>query len=312
MRGKQVTPLDLDLLHGLYARRIADEPLIALAQVVADKLGKQGLKLTKAELTEILDAIRANPLQFRLPPGRDGRLLNHAIEIDHIDIAVVEQAVINLEEEAPRIFEQMANDAASRVFRALKQDWPKRLRYEDDERARFKKHLYTKWKKPLDTMRHFLTISTELLAGYRERIDSDSTRQNLWELLTRLYARAIRTTEETYCLLSSGFSDGALSRWRTLHELAVVSHFMVIHGEEAATRYFDHQWVESKKRFDQLATPFWTSCIDAEFPRDRARVEAGYAAAIAKYGSPFRYDYGWAASGIGKDKPTFRNSLKFA
>jgi hypothetical protein len=82
---------------------------------------------------------------------------------------------------------------------------------------------------------------------------------------------------------------------------------MVIHGEEAATRYFDHQWVESKKRFDQLATPFWTSCIDAEFPRDRARVEAGYAAAIAKYGSPFRYDYGWAASGIGKDKPTFRD-----
>jgi hypothetical protein len=306
----RVASVDLGLLHSLFADRMADVPCIALATIVVDKLRRQGIKLSKIECAELLDLIRKDPLAFSLPPGRNGRLLDCDIKLDADDLAFVEREVDLAEVEAPQIFQQMAEDGATRILSSLKKKWPKLQREQRRETAAFERRLYLKWMRPLDTMQHFFTISAEFLAGFRERIDSDTRKLNLWELLTRLLARGLRTAEEIHCLLRSGFADSALSRWRTLHEIAVTSHFMIIHGEEAATRYLDHQWIESKKRMDELSAPFWAQSVDGEFLEARDRVDAGCAAVIAKYGKAFRYDYGWAAHHMGIEKPNFRDIEK--
>jgi hypothetical protein len=306
----RVASVDLGLLHSLFADRMADVPCIALATVVADKLRRRGIKLSKAECAELLDLIRKDPIAFSLPPGRNGRLLNCDIELDMDDLAFVEREVDLAEVEAPQIFEQMAADGATRILSSLKKAWPKLRRENGREMAAFEKRLYLKWMRPLDAMQHFFTITAELLAGFRERIDSDTSKLNLWGVLTRLLARGLRTAEEIHCLLRSGFADSALARWRTLHEIAVTSHFIVIHGEEAATRYLDHQWIESKKRMDELSAPFWARSVDAEFLEARDRVDAGCANMIAKYGKAFRNDYGWAAHHMGIEKPSFRDIEK--
>jgi hypothetical protein len=307
---KRVASIDLDLLHSTFADRMTDVPCIALASVIVEKLRQQGIKLSKAECRELLDLIRKDPLSFSLPPGRNGRLLNCDIRLDLQDLVLVEKEVDLAEIEAPQIFEQMAEDGAIRILNSLKKCWPKTRREQRREVAAFEKRLYLKWAGPLDIMQHFFTITAELLASFRERIDSDGTKLNLWELLTRLLARGLRTAEEIHCLLRSGFADSALSRWRTLHEIAVTSHFMIIHGEEAATRYLDHQWIESKKRMEELSAPLWAECADAGFIKEKGRIDTECAVLIAKYGKAFRNDYGWAAHHMGMDKPNFREIEK--
>jgi hypothetical protein len=308
--GKRVASIDLDLLHSVFANRMANVPHVALASVIVAKLQQHGIKLSKAECGELLDRIQKNPLAFSLPPGRNGRLLDCNIKLDADDLVIVEREVDLAGIEAPQIFQQMAEDGATKILRSLKKAWPKRQREQRRETAAFEKRLYLNWLKPLNEMQHFFTISAELLAGFRERIDSDSNKLNLWELLTRLLARGLRTAEEIHCLLRSGFADSALSRWRTLHEIGVTSHFMIIHGEDAATRYLDHRWVESKKRMDELSEPLWTTSADADFVEERERVNAGYAVVIVKYGKAFRYDYGWAAHHMEMEKPNFRDIEK--
>ncbi len=308
--GCRVPATDLSLLHSLFIDSAKDEVCVALAIVIADKLWKQGIKLSRRECAELLAEIRKNPVSFSLPPGSGGRLRDCQIEIDEIDMESVARALERHEQEVPERFRRMAEGAVSKVLPDMKKRWPKKLREQRREINAFERRLYSKWSAPLDGMRHVLTISAELTAGFRESIDLDNTKPMLWELLTRFCARAIRTAEEIYCLLQSGFADGALARWRTLHEIRVVSAFIMMHGEEAATRYFDYEWVESKKRIDELSSPFWTDCHDGNFLTDRAQLEAGYQAILRKYGSSFRQEYGWAAPFLAPKKANFRELEK--
>ena len=43
------------------------------------------------------------------------------------------------------------------------------------------------------------------------------------EVQTRLHARACQIAREVLTLLYAGFAEGAMARWRALHELAVLS-----------------------------------------------------------------------------------------
>ena len=309
-RTRQVTPIELELLHSAYTQRIALVPQIALAQVVTDKLRDKGIRLTKAERKALLEEIRKDPVQFELPPGENGRLLDCCIQINSGDLAPVKEAVDRLEEDAPKIFDEMAENAVEKILKDLKRAWPKEFRSERIERSDFAKRLQRTWGRAFDPTMHFLTVCAELSAGFRARIDSDPSRPVTWELLTRLHGRGIRTAEEVLCLLASGFADGALARWRTLHEIAVTSLFVVSHGEDAAIRYVDHQWVEAKKRMEELSKPPWPGVSDEEFEKEQERIESVYQDLIIKYGKNFAYDYGWAAHHLKATKPTFRDIEK--
>ncbi len=46
-------------------------------------------------------------------------------------------------------------------------------------------------------------------------------------------------------LLKNGYGQGALARWRTLHEVTCVARFIARHGEAVAEQYLLHDMVES-------------------------------------------------------------------
>ena len=68
-----------------------------------------------------------------------------------------------------------------------------------------------------------------------------------FEILFSLHGRACQVAEEVVCLLSNGFADGAMARWRTLHEIAAVGCLIRDHGDELAERYEQHQVIEAWK-----------------------------------------------------------------
>ena len=118
-----------------------------------------------------------------------------------------------------------------------------------NEFAGFRRRLRSRWENPLHLLALQLGLATQFGADMAKWLrskakDSDSA---LIEALLHLHARACQVASEVEVLLEAGFADGALSRWRTLHEVTTVACFLHKHGNDAAQRYIDHLAVDSYK-----------------------------------------------------------------
>ena len=142
--------------------------------------------------------------------------------------------------------------------------------------------------------------------AYARHKSSKSTGKTvLRDILTRQHVRACQVTDEIICLLENGFADGAMARWRTLHEIAVVAAIISRHGEDIAQRYLAHQAVESKRAMNK----YLDCCQQLGYrplpAREVRKIANAYDVAIATYGEPFKSHYGWAAEHLKKKRPTF-------
>ena len=126
-----------------------------------------------------------------------------------------------------------------------------------------------------------------------------------FEALIRLHGKAVMTAREVLVLLRSGYSSGALSRWRTLHEVWVVFDLLTDGDEDLSRRYLAHEVVESlkgQKEYEETweargdEPPDWTAA-----EREHTRAELA-----AEFGSTFLDDYGWAAALFNGKAPKFR------
>src|SRR5690606_25692448 len=55
--------------------------------------------------------------------------------------------------------------------------------------------------------------------------------------LAHLFPRALLVTQEIICLMRGGYPDGALARWRSLHEITVTAMYIAKVGKDAAIAY---------------------------------------------------------------------------
>jgi Family of unknown function (DUF5677) len=125
--------------------------------------------------------------------------------------------------------------------------------------------------------------------------------------LTLLDARACLVASEIQSLLRSGHAAGAQARWRTLHELAVIAFVLGNHDPEISERFLLHRQVEQYKdalQYQQYCealgyAPFSDEEMD-ELRQHRDEV-------AARYGTPYKYPWGWAAPLLpAEQRPTFR------
>ena len=112
-------------------------------------------------------------------------------------------------------------------------------------------------------------------------------------------------------LLRSGYSTGALARWRTLHEVWVVFLLLADADSELSRRYLHHEVVESLKGQQEyeetwealgLEPPDWPAT-----ERDEIRAELE-----AEFGRTFLKDYGWAAPLFNGTAPKFKQLQEHA
>jgi hypothetical protein len=170
------------------------------------------------------------------------------------------------------------------------------------------------WGKPIDLLDLLITIAEESGSNANALLRRAARRKSpaSVEVLTRLHARACQVAREVVALLHAGFADGAMARWRTLHEISVMSEFIRVSGEEVATRYLHHHAVESKRAAVQFSQ--WYNVL-GERPlskRQVDRIEKNFRASLDKYGRSFGSEYGWAAGSLKNEKPRFADIEKAA
>lgn len=103
-----------------------------------------------------------------------------------------------------------------------------------------------------------------------------------------------------------------MARWRTLHEISVVAAVIRHYGNDIAAKYSDHQGVESKRKLDKYLVCYKDLGYKPLSARAQNKIVKTYNAAIARYGKPFKSDYGWAAFHLNNDWPTFADLEKAA
>ncbi|HVK81158.1 MAG TPA: DUF5677 domain-containing protein, partial [Verrucomicrobiae bacterium] len=151
------------------------------------------------------------------------------------------------------------------------------------------------------------TVAHELgaEAHARARRSRATTNLVLRQTLLHLHARACQVVAEIICLMENGFADGAMARWRTLHEIVVVGAVIAKHGDDIARRYRAHEAIEAKRAMDRFRISHSALGFGPPSQREIDAVEREYHNALELYGHRFGSEYGWAAHHLGITKPRF-------
>lgn len=147
-----------------------------------------------------------------------------------------EAVVQGLDKSVPSLVERLLRNA------------PRMLRNRRRIQRGFERRLQRRWGRALDLYRATLEVALEAGGEFNNRHRPAAAEENdyLFEGLTRLHARGCLTAFEVFTLLRTGYPDGAYVRWRTLHELAVVSTVLVERGQgnDLAERFLLHEKAE--------------------------------------------------------------------
>lgn len=92
--------------------------------------------------------------------------------------------------------------------------------------------------------------AAESCARYFESLSDyeKNEKPNTFTALTRLHKRASQQYLEIITLVKAGFADGAFARWRSMHELSVISSFILKYGEPVAEKFIEAS--ETEDRYD--------------------------------------------------------------
>jgi hypothetical protein len=289
---------------------VLDEiPERLLSDLVAKKLEVHGVKLSARQLEGLKKQLLTGEGQFVHQPWKfwDRRKID--LKFTNEDFAELKGKADKLEKAMPEIIEALTSSLATKMLSDLKRAWPKEARELQKELAGFRARLRGRWRTPLDRLHLLFVICRELGADVNHELTQAKEfkdRRHLVEVLRRSHARACQITAEAMTLLEGGFADGAMARWRTLHEVAVTASFIAKHGEDLAERYVLHQAVESKRaaaEYQRCAPRLGYQPFDAAAMK---AIHGEFDKVVARYGVAFgKGSYGWAAHHLGIAQPNF-------
>jgi hypothetical protein len=124
--------------------------------------------------------------------------------------------------------------------------------------------------------------------------------------MTRIHARAARISREILCLVKNGYADGALARWRSLHELSAYQFFLLQSDDGTAKKFLDYIEIDRCKEAEEYqkhADSLGYDQLSQEELDSIIRVKETLA---QRYGAEFTKNYGWTSDILPPDQRTFR------
>lgn len=194
--------------------------------------------------------------------------------------------------------------ASAELLNELKRDGPAMLMQRKRELNAFEELLEVRWGRALDLMEMFYVMSLESGEAFNNAYRKEATlsKDCLFDALTRIHARGCQTFYEIVALLKAGLADGAMARWRTLHELAVISLFLNEHGCAIAERYLAHAVVEDYKETREYQKHCRKLGYEPLSRNEMRRLKRGMDGVCTNYDKDFQKDYGWVPRDILKDR----------
>lgn len=280
-----------------------------LAQILCERISAAGHDMSTEDAQALATHLFKSPGEtFQWDNGAEDKEQTIALKLTEDDVEELENRINDFnKKELPSLIEKISYDAAIRIVKTLREDWPNQKKYEDAIKNDFVARLQADWGEAFDILRMMLTISREIgpeFAAWARSKKAQKTPRR-YSALIKLHARGCQVAEEIICLMENGFADGAFARWRTLHEIAVTANLLANGDEDLAVRYFDHERVEAKRAMDHFKLYYEELGYDGPSFEEVEIIERAYCDCLDKYGDGFGAQYGWAASHLGKKRVTF-------
>ena len=129
--------------------------------------------------------------------------------------------------------------------------------------------------------------------------------------LNRVVLRVYSVVGEVIALARAGYADGALARWRSIHEICIVAIFLSKQSDRCAQMYLAHSIIDELRLVE-------SGCSEgAHGAKNKADVK--YLSSLKNqkrqlvkiFGPSFAKDLGWAAVELGRARVTFRELEDF-
>ncbi len=293
-------------LQQALSEAVADLPRLLLKKLLERKLEEADLKPTRKRVRILTDALMSGKCeQIELDSDDDREVVISFTDDDAKELDKSARKFV--EDELPKIVKRLPQQLARSIIKTLKATWPEHKAWEQQTHQGFQDRLADRWGEAFDLLGMLLTISREIGEDFHRRRRRSRARRNRHrtEVLARLHARACQVTGEIILLMQAGFADGAMARWRTLHEIAIVATLVAEHGDELAECYLAHDVVESRRALEMYKTTYKDLGYRPPPKREAKRTERIYQSVLQKYGNSFKNQYGWAAKHLGKANPNF-------
>lgn len=159
----------------------------------------------------------------------------------------------------------------------------------------FEYRLYRRWKDPLDLLECLIRISSESGESHASKLAKITDKTNSYKrtALIKIHARALQISNEILALLKSGYADGAFARWRSLHELAVISFFLKNNNDEVSRRYLEHDVIKRFKEAKDYKAFYKKLRYPAFGRKEFNSIRKEHDNLINKYGKDFEYRNGF-------------------
>lgn len=235
-------------------QKILDQEFEKFPHLILQKLIEKKLRIAGVDpVPELVDkiisyAMNDDAVTFQWDDGKDVNS-DITLSFSEKDITEAEEMISRLMDSIPDIIEKASTDIAKPLLKTLKHKWAEEHSFQEEDRSSFRTNLEKRWGKALGMLRMLLTMSRELGSEIAESRPPD--RSHLNNVLLRLHFRSCQVTAEIITLLENGYADGAMARWRTLHEISIVITLINEHGEPLAERYIAHRAIEAKTGKDQ-------------------------------------------------------------
>ena len=195
-------------------------------------------------------------------------------------------------------------NASASLADTLRQQIPEMIAQERTMQEGFEQRLYDRWKKALDLYIAINLLTRESGEAFVKQHQAQAVKDKdlVFGVLMRIHVRACQTASAVGVLLKSGFARDALARQRTLHELACTASFIRKHGQETAERFWLHNTIESYKGALQYEQYYERLGYAPQDPAKLDQLRLQRDALIARFGTVFNEQYGWAAMALGKSR----------
>jgi Family of unknown function (DUF5677) len=204
-------------------------------------------------------------------------------------------------EKIPELVKVLVEEGSQELLTGLTEAAPEMLLLERKEKRAFKERNYQRWKEPFDLLK-MLWVSCQEISENHAHEGSKEGGAFTFEALAQLQPKALLIANEIISLLHAGFADGALARWRTLHEVVVTAMFIARHGEEVARAYLLNRAFTTRRAANQYnehaeragLEPFDKGTLDA--------IEGAANEAEKSLGRRLKSDWDWAAKAFPSGK----------
>jgi len=288
-------------------KAVGNVPRAMLEGLIERKIEEAGIEPNKKLVRKMVEHVTlANDDEFYW--NQDSKGPTAVVSFTNEDAKELDSATRKfLEDDLPEIVARLALNSARSILRTLKSDWPEQYAWEQQVELEFRHRLKDRWDEALELLRMLLTVTREIGQEALQKNQKSRAKRNRHraEVLLRLHARACQVTSEIITLLETGYADGAMARWRTLHEISTVATLVAEHGDELAERYLAHEVIQSKRALRAYEESYAVLGYRPPAKREVRRLEKLYKLALDEYGVGFGSEYGWAAKHLKKRKPTF-------